>query len=151
MARVDRASRQIKATPQAIYRAHLDPDAVAAWRPPEGMKAEIEAFEPREGGVYRMAFVYLGEGQGKSSEKADVFEGRFAELVQDRKIVEQVVFESEDPAFAGTMTITTTLTPTSNGTEVAVAASDVPTGISPEDHHEGMSSSLANLAAFVER
>jgi uncharacterized protein YndB with AHSA1/START domain len=150
MARIDRASRVIRASPAVIYRAHLDPDAIAAWRPPEGMKAEIHAFEPREGGVYRMAFVYLGEGQGKTSEKADVFEGRFVELVPDRKIVEQAMFESEDPAFAGTMTITTTLTPTPDGTEVAVAATDVPPGIRPEDHQVGMDSSLANLAAFVE-
>jgi uncharacterized protein YndB with AHSA1/START domain len=150
MPRVDSASRLIRATPQAIYRAHLDPAAIAAWRPPKGMAAEIYAFEGREGGAYRMAFVHLGEGQGKSSEKADIFEGRFAELFADRKIVEQVVFESEDPAFAGTMTITTTLTPVDGGTEVTVAATDVPPGISPEDHRLGMDSSLANLAAFVE-
>lgn len=151
MARVDRASRLIRATPQAIYRAYLDADAVAAWRPPQGMKAAIYAFEPHKGGIYRMAFIYLGEGQGKSAAKADVFEGRFIDLVPDRLIVEQVVFESEAAAFAGTMTVTTILTPVHGGTEVAVAASDVPSGVSAEDHHEGMSSSLANLAAFVER
>ena len=150
MVRIDRASRTIRASPHAIYRAYLDAASIAAWRPPEGMAAEIYAFEPREGGVYRMAFVYLAEGQGKSSEKADVFEGRFIELVPDRRIVERVVFESDDPRFAGAMTITTTLTPDPGGTQVEVAATDVPPGISPEDHRVGMDSSLANLAAFVE-
>jgi len=150
MARVDRASRLIKAPPPAIYRAYLDPDAIAAWRPPEGMTAEIYAFEPREGGLYRMAFVYLGDGLGKTSEKADVFEGRFVELIPGRRIVERVAFESDDAAFAGAMTITTTLTPTGGGTRVDVAIADVPPGISPEDHQAGMDSSLANLAAFVE-
>jgi len=150
MARVDRASRLIHAPADAIYRAHLDPDALAAWRPPKGMTAEIYAFEPREGGVYRMVFIYLGEGQGKSSDKADVFEGRFVELIPDRRIVERVVFESADPRFAGAMTIATTLTPVADGTEVAVTAEDVPPGISPEGHQVGMDSSLSNLAAFVE-
>jgi uncharacterized protein YndB with AHSA1/START domain len=150
MARVDRASRLIKATPQAIYRAHLDPEAIATWRPPKGMTAEIHAFEPYEGGLYRMAFVYLGDGQGKTSEKADVFEGRFVELTPDQRIVERVAFESSDPRFAGTMTITTTLTPEGEATRVDVAISDVPPGITPQDHQAGMDSSLANLAAYVE-
>ncbi len=150
MTRIDRASKVIRAPARAIYQAFLTPEAVAAWRPPEGMTAEIHAFEPREGGVYRMAFVYLGEGQGKTTAKADVFEGRFVELVPDRRIVERVMFESTDPRFAGAMTITTTLMPVMDGTEVSVAAEDVPPGISPEDHQAGMDSSLANLAAFVE-
>lgn len=148
--RIDRASRVIRAPAHAIYQAFLTPEAIAAWRPPQGMTAEIHAFEPREGGLYRMAFVYQGEGQGKTSDKADVFEGRFVELVPDRRIVERVTFESADPRFAGAMTLTTTLTPVIDGTEVAVAAEDVPPGISPEDHRTGMDSSLANLAAFVE-
>ena len=64
--------------------------------------------------------------------------------------MERVVFESDDPQFAGAMTITTTLTPAPGGTAVVVAAQDVPAGITPEDHQAGMDSSLANLAAFVE-
>lgn len=150
MARVDRASRTIRAMPQAIYRANLDPAAIAAWRPPRGMKAEIHAFDPREGGVYRMAFIYLGEGHGKTNAKADVFEGRFVALTPDRRIVERVTFESDDPAYGGWMTITTSLTPVEGGTRVEVAISDVPPGISAEDHQAGMDSSLANLAAFLE-
>jgi uncharacterized protein YndB with AHSA1/START domain len=151
MARIDRASRTIRASARAIYRAHLDPDALAAWRAPSGMRAEVYSFEAREGGGYRMALVHVGEGQGKSTEKADVFEGRFVELVPDRRIVERVTFETDDPAFRGAMTIATTLTPIEAGTRIDVAISDVPPGVTSEDHQSGMDSSLANLAAFVER
>jgi uncharacterized protein YndB with AHSA1/START domain len=56
--RTDGASRIIKAAPQAIYQAFLDPEAVATWRPPKGMTARIVAFAAREGGGYRMVFVY---------------------------------------------------------------------------------------------
>lgn len=148
--RIDRASRVIKASPDAVYRAFLDPDAVAAWRPPQGMAAEIYAFDPREGGGYRMAFVYLAEGQGKTTDQADVFEGRFSELVPGRRIVERVTFESADAAFAGAMTLTTSFIPVDGGTRVDVSIRDVPSGITPEDHQAGMDSSLANLAQFVE-
>lgn len=151
MARIDRAGRTIRASAEAVYRAHLDPDALATWRAPDGMRGEVYSFDAREGGGYRMALIYEGDGQGKTSGKADVFEGTFVELVPDRKIVERVTFESDDPAFGGGMTLTTTLTPVDGGVRVDVAISDVPSGISPEDHQAGMDSALANLAAFVER
>lgn len=56
--RTDTASRVIAASPQALYRAFVDPAAIASWRPPQGMKAEIHTFDPREGGGYRMSFLY---------------------------------------------------------------------------------------------
>jgi hypothetical protein len=61
-----------------------------------------------------------------------------------------VEFVSEDPAFAGTMTLTWSLSAERGGTRVEIRADDVPAGISAEDHAEGLSSSLANLAAFLE-
>ena len=146
-------SRRIKAAPHVIYRAYLDPSAVAAWRPPEGMTAKVFAFEPRAGGGYRMAFVYADGGEanaGKSTADADVFEGRFVELVPDARIVEAVRFQSDDPAFAGEMTITTTLRPILEGTAVDVVITNVPDGISRADHEAGIASSLENLAKFVE-
>lgn len=150
--RTDRGARVIKASPHAIYQAMLNAEAVAAWRPPTGMKAEVYAFEPREGGIYKMAFIYDDkEIAGKTSANADVFEGKFIELVPDKRVVEAVVFESEDPAFAGTMTITTTLTPVEGGTEVSIVCSDVPSGIKEEDHQEGIRSTLENLAEFTEK
>ena len=58
--RVDSASRVITASPEALYQAFLDPDRLASWLPPSGMKAEITRFEPREGGRYRMILTYEG-------------------------------------------------------------------------------------------
>lgn len=146
-------ARLIKAPAHQIYRAFLDPSAVAAWRPPQGMTARVYAFDPRAGGGYRMAFVYNDGGQahaGKTSEDADIFEARFAELVPDSRIVEVVEFRSDDPAFAGAMRLTTTLSPVAGGTRVTVLAENVPPGIRPEDHEAGIASSLENLARYVE-
>jgi len=150
--RVDRVSRIIHATPDAIYRALLDPDALLAWRPPAGMTGRFDAFDAREGGRYRMTLTYDdgGQGHGKSSDDEDTVQGRFAELVPDTRVVELVEFESDDPAFAGTMRITTSLTPISGGTDVSIACEQVPYGISPEDHQAGMASTLENLADYIE-
>jgi len=151
--RTDSASRVIKASPQKIYQAFLDPDAIASWRPPEGMHCEIFEFNAREGGTYHMSFGYNDtehEVHGKTSAHADVFQGRFMELVPDKRIVESIEFESDDPAFTGKMTITTTLVPVEGGTQVTFLAEHVPPGIKPEDHYKGMMSTLKNLAAFTE-
>lgn len=151
--RKDAASKIIKASPQKIYAALTSPEAIAAWKPPGDMTCRIYEFNPEEGGTYRMAFVYPeteSNTHGKTSEHEDVFTGRFLELVPDKKIVEVVEFESDDPAFAGEMKMTTTLTPVPGGTEVAFLAENVPSGIKPEDHQEGMDSSLNNLAEFIE-
>ena len=151
MSRTDAASRVIRASAQKIYTAHLDPQAVAKWRPPQGMRAEIYNFDAREGGGYRMAFVYEDTSvPGKTSAHADVFGGRFVELVPGERIVERVEFQSDDPAFAGAMTITTALVAVKDGTEVGIVCENVPEGISAADHQVGMASTLANLAAFVE-
>lgn len=150
--RIDRASRIIHATPEAIWQALVDPVAQAVWRPPAGMTGRFDSFDAREGGSYRMTLTYddAGSAQGKSSEDADIVDGRFVELVQNVRIVELVMFESDDAAFAGTMKITTSLTRMPGGTEVAIACENVPGGVSPEDHQAGMDSTLANLAAYVE-
>jgi uncharacterized protein YndB with AHSA1/START domain len=151
--RTDTASSVIKASPQKIYQAFLDPEAIASWRPPEGMKCHIYEFNGREGGTFRMSFGYADkdhEVRGKTSEHEDVFKGRFMELIPDKRIVELIEFESDDPAFAGKMTITTTLVPVPGGTEVTFLAENVPAGIKPEDHYKGMTSTLKNLAAFTE-
>lgn len=117
------------------------------------MTARIERFDPRIGGGYRMAFLYGDPeqaGRGKSSANEDIFEGRFIELLPDERIVEEVRFQSDDPAFAGMMKITTTLTPTSDGTKVSFSCENVPAGITAEDHQAGMASTLKNLATFIE-
>ena len=151
--RTDSASKIIEASPDVIYQAFLDPGAVRQWRPPAGMKCTICHFEPKEGGTYRMAFEYKNarhDVSGKTSEHADVFTGTFAKLVPGERIVEKVDFETDDPDFSGTMTITTELQLVTNGTEVRFIATDVPKGINPGDHYKGMMSSLEQLAAFLE-
>lgn len=151
--RVDSASRVIKASPQVLYQAFLDPTSLVSWLPPGGMKGEIQRFEPREGGSYRMALTYEGAEHtpGKSSEHADVVEGRFVELVPNVRVVQLIDFESDDPEFAGTMKMTWSLARVPTGTEVSISCENVPDGISKEDHAVGLASSLENLAAFVER
>lgn len=150
--RTDRASRRIEAEPGRIYRALTDPQAIVSWRPPKGMRGEMLAFDAREGGTYRMALIYEDQSiQGKSSGNVDVVEGRFQELVPGERMVEVVTFESDDPDFAGEMTITTTLTPIPGGTEVRIACENVPSGVSAADHEAGLTSTLQKLATYTER
>lgn len=151
--RTHRASRTILAPPRAIYRAFLDAEAVESWRPPSGMTARIERFVPKIGGGYRMAFIYSEDNaeKGKSGTGEDMVEGLFVDLIPDQRIVEAVTFQSDDPAFAGTMTITTTIErEKGNSSKVTFLAENVPPGISEADHREGMSSTLRNLANLVE-
>jgi uncharacterized protein YndB with AHSA1/START domain len=150
--RTDTASRIIRATPEAIYEAFVDPEAQARWLPPSGMTGKFDAFDPRPGGDYRLTLTYTGAhaGAGKSADDADRVAGRFVELVPGERIVQTADFESDDPAFAGTMTMIWSLHSVPGGTEVTIEAFDVPPGISAEDHAQGMASTLANLAAFLE-
>ena len=115
------------------------------------MHAEIYSFDARESGGYRMAFVYEDASvAGKTTGNADEFEGQFVELVPGERIVERVEFRSDDPAFAGVMTITTALVAVTDGTRVDIVCDNVPEGISAADHQEGMALTLANLAAYTE-
>ncbi len=151
--RVDQASRVIKASPHAIYRALLDPKAIVQWRPPDGMTAQIHAFDGREGGSFRMSLTYTGPDhavRGKTSEGVDTVLVRFMELVPDSRVVERAEFESDDPAFGGAMTIITTLTPKSGSTEVTIRCEDVPSGIPADVHEAAIASTLKKLAAFTE-
>lgn len=146
-------SRIIKAQRQAVYRACLDPVAVAAWRAPDNMKGHMHFFDARQGGTYRMSLTYQDAARsvgGKTSEDTDSFHGRFVELVPDEKIVEAVAFESSDPCFAGEMTITTSLADAREGTEVTILCQDIPPGIRPADNELGCQMSLRNLAALLE-
>lgn len=152
--RIDTASMTIMASPQAIYEAFLDPKAIATWRPPQGMQCHIYTFEPYERGMFRMSFEYLDISQatvGKTSTTADIFRGRFLKLIPFERIVELIEFESDDPAFAGTMILTTNLVPISNGTQVTIVAENIPCGIKAEDHKKGIASTLQNLAEFIEQ
>jgi uncharacterized protein YndB with AHSA1/START domain len=148
-----KVSRIIKAPRKAVYKACLDPGALAKWRVPDNMTAQVHAFEAREGGTYRMSLTYRDPRQspgGKTSEDTDTFQGRFVELVPDEKIVEAIEFESRDSGFAGEMKMTTRLSDTKDGTEVTILCKGLPSGIRPEDNETGTRQSLHKLAALLE-
>lgn len=149
--RVDEASRLVAAAPRAVYRALVDEDALAAWLPPDGMTGRFERFDLRPGGGYRMVLAYDDPqaDPGKTGEGTDVVDVAIVDLDPGRSVVQRVVFAADDPAFAGTMTMTWTVEPTAGGTLVTVRATDVPSGVSPQDHAVGMASSLAHLDAYV--
>lgn len=152
MPRLDRAVRDVAAAPDVVYGAFVDGEALASWLPPTGMTGELSDLEAREGGGFTMALTYTdgGDGRGKTTADTDVTRVEITELEPGRRIVWAVDFDSDDPAHAGRMTMTWTLTPQDDGTRVAIDATDVPTGIDPESHQQGLDASLSNLAAYVE-
>jgi uncharacterized protein YndB with AHSA1/START domain len=151
--RTDSASRLVPASPDAVYRAIVDPEALIAWLPPEGMTGRALLFEPWEGGRYRIELTYAGApppgGAGKTAARSDISAGRFLALEPGKRIVQSVAFESDAPQYSGHMIVTWSLEPAPGGTEVTVTAENVPTGISAEDHETGLASSLDNLADFL--
>ena len=153
MARTDTASRVIAAPPETVYAALVDPEALTDWLPPDGMSGRFERFDAWLGGSYRLVLTYAdaSAGRGKSTANSDVVQVRFVDLAPGARLVQAVDFVSDDPANAGTMTMTWELTAVDAGTCVDIRADDVPAGISAEDHAAGLASSLANLARYLER
>lgn len=152
VSRSDSASRVISASPQAVYGALSDPDALVAWLPPPGMTGSFDYFDLRAGGSYRLVLIYSEQptNGGKTSADSDVVEARFIEVIPNERIVQAIDFVSDDPEMAGTMTMTWTSAALGETTRVDVVAANVPTGISPDDHAEGLRSSLSNLARHLE-
>jgi uncharacterized protein YndB with AHSA1/START domain len=153
MSRTDSASRVIAAPPDRVYAALVDPEALAAWLPPDGMSGRFERFDARPGGSYRLVLTYAdpSTAKGKATADSDIVEARFVDLVPGVRVVQAVDFVSDDSTNAGTMTMTWRLTAVEGGTRVDIRADDVPAGISAQDHAAGLSSSLANLAAHLEQ
>ena len=153
MPRTDAASRVIGAPPASVFDAFIDRDALEAWLPPEGMAGTFERFDPRPGGSYRLVLTYADAtgAPGKTTAGEDVVDVRYVEVVPGDRVVQEVDFVSDDPRVAGTMTMTWTVTSVAAGTRVDITAEDVPDGISAADHAAGLESSLAQLAAYVER
>jgi uncharacterized protein YndB with AHSA1/START domain len=143
----------IAAPLERVYAAFVDPDALIVWLPPDGMSGRFERFDARPGGSYRMVLTYADASgaPGKATADSDIVEGRFLDVVPGARVVQAVDFVSDDPAYAGTMTMTWEVTAVDAGTRVEIRADDVPDGISAEDHATGLASSLANLAAYLER
>lgn len=154
MGRTDAASVVVDAPLRRVYAALIEPQALLEWLPPEGMSGRFEHFDARTGGSYRMTLTYAAapESGGKSSADSDVVDVRFVEIVPDERVVQAVSFESDDDSFAGTMTMTWSVTAVSAGsTRVDIRADDVPPGISAADHINGLRSSLTNLASYLTR
>jgi uncharacterized protein YndB with AHSA1/START domain len=150
--RTDRASRVLTAPVSRVFDALVDRDALLAWLPPRGMTARFDRFDPRPGGSYRLVLTYTDPtgAPGKSSSDSDVVDVRYVDIVREAHVVQAVDFVSDDPAYAGTMTMTWAVTAVDGGTRVDIVAADVPDGISAEDHAMGLMSSLEQLAAYVD-
>jgi len=152
-ASLTRTSRIIKARPEALYRAFMDPAALVDWLPPAEMTGKIHAFDARVGGGYRMSLFYPPDdrsSRGKTSDREDMVDVRFVELVPPHRIVEAVNFVTDDPALIGEMTIVVTLEEVAGGTEVAFICKDLPPGLRAEDHDAGSRLSLEQLARRCE-
>lgn len=144
-------SWHVRAPRQAVYRALLDVDAIAAWRVPDGMSSHVHEFDPREGGSFRISLTYDTPGQaGKSAAHTDTYHGRFLRLVPDEQVIEEFEFETDDPDLRSTMTMTTTLTDAGDGTDVLVRHEGVPDRVPAADNETGTRMALANLARLVE-
>jgi uncharacterized protein YndB with AHSA1/START domain len=152
MPRTDRASRVIGAPVARVFQALVDRVALETWLPPGGMTASFERFDASPGGSYRLVLTYADptNSRGKSSEHSDIVDARYVDIVPNDRVVQAVDFVSDDPSFAGTMTMTWAVRAVEGGTRVEITADDVPDGITADDHAAGLTSSLDNLAAYLE-
>lgn len=140
----------VEAPASEVFAALVDAEARTIWLPPAGMSGRFDWFDARPGGGYRMTLAYDDEAtRGKSAENTDVVEVRFIAVDEPRKLVEEADFVSDDPAFAGTMTMTWSLEPVDGGTRVTITATGVPDGISSEDHVMAFASTLSNLNQYL--
>ncbi|MFC5321378.1 SRPBCC family protein [Bradyrhizobium oligotrophicum] len=144
-------SRHINAPRSVVYRALLDPRAIAKWKVPDGMSCQVHAFDAHEGGSFRISLTYdVPTGTGKTTAHTDTYRGRFVKLVPDQQVIEVDEFETADPALQGEMTITITLADADGGTELLATHDGLPRGVSPTDNETGWRMALAKLAALVE-
>lgn len=151
MTSTTRITRRLRAPRAVVYRALLDPGAVATWMVPDGMTSEVHDFDPREGGVFRISLTYdQATSTGKTTQHTDTYHGHFVRLVPDELVVERMEFETTDPAMLGEMTVTFTLVDADGGTELRAVHEDVPEGVSPGDNETGWGMSLNKLQALLE-
>ena len=137
-----RLHRVLRAPPERVYRAFLEPDAMAKWLPPYGFTCQVHHMEARVGGTYRMSFRNFGSGN------AHAFGGEYLELVPFEKIRYSDRFE--DPNLPGQMQATISLRQVSCGTELSILQEGLPEVIPVEMCYLGWQESLAQLARLVE-
>lgn len=134
--------RVLTAKPEKVYRAFLEPDAVARWLPPHGFTCSVEKLEARVGGQFRMTFRNFTTGNGHS------FGGTYQELVPNQKLRYTDVFD--DPNLPGEMVTTVELRAVSCGTELNIVQEGIPAAIPAEQCYLGWQQSLEYLARLVE-
>ncbi len=135
-------NRVLRAPPERVYRAFLDPAAIVKWSPPHGFTGTVHHSDVRVGGSYRMSFTNFRTGSSHT------FGGTYRELVAGERIRYDDAFE--DPALPGTMDVTIELRAVPCGTDVSITQGGVPEMIPAEACHLGWQESLALLAALVE-
>ena len=134
--------RVIKSTPQKVYRAFLESDALAKWLPPYGFTCKVHHLEARVGGSFRMSFTNFGTGHSHA------FGEEYRELQPNTLI--RYIDKFEDPNLPGEMQVTVTLKGVVCGTEVNIVQEGVPDVIPAEMCYLGWQESLAQLATLVE-
>lgn len=136
-----RLHRVLPAKPDKIYRAFLDPDAMARWLPPNGFTGKVHQSDPKVGGRYRMSFTNFTTGSIHS------FGGEYLELVPGQRL--RYIDRFESPALPGDIQVTVTLKAVSVGTEITIVQENLPEVIPVESCYLGWQESLENLARLV--
>ena len=134
--------RVLKSTPDRVYRAFLDPDAMAKWLPPHGFTGKVHSIEPRVGGTYKMSFKNFTTGESHS------FGGKYLELVPNERIRHTDRFD--DANLPGEMVTTITIKQVSVGVELNVVQEGIPEAIPAEACYLGWQESLTLLTQLVE-
>jgi uncharacterized protein YndB with AHSA1/START domain len=137
-----RLHRVLRATPERVYRAFLDADAMAKWFPPNGFTGKVHHVDAKVGGTYKMSFTNFSTGQSHS------FGGKYLELVPNERIRNTDKFD--DPNLPGEMLTTVSLRQVSVGTELDIVQEGIPDAIPPEACYLGWQESLTLLAQLVE-
>ena len=137
-----RFHRVLRTTPERVYRAFLDGEAMAKWLPPHGFTGKVHHLEAKVGGTYKMSFTNFTNGQSHS------FGGKYLELVPNERIRHTDVFD--DPNLPGEMTVTVTLRQVSCGTEIDITQEGIPAMIPVEFCYLGWQESLTLLNQLVE-
>jgi uncharacterized protein YndB with AHSA1/START domain len=137
-----RLHRVVKAPPERVYKAFLDPEAMAKWLPPHGYTGKVHEMEAKVGGGYRMSFTNFGTGQAES------FHGTYQELTPPRRL--RYTDEFDNPGLPGTMQVTVELRSVMAGTELTVVQEGLPPQIPVEFCYLGWQESLGQLAHLVE-
>lgn len=137
-----RLHRVVRSTPEKLYRAFLEPEALAKWIPPYGFTAKVHHLDARVGGTFRMSFTNFTSGNSHS------FGGEYLELVPHERL--RYTDKFDDPNLPGVITVTVVLRKVSCGTEVNIEQAGVPAVIPAEACYLGWQESLAQLAQLVE-